>query len=161
MSELHFHKQLWHIYKCTDDGDLYVRLLTFVSISIQLNVVFTWIIPFKQDCVWRLYRNRGESVPVYGGILVFGCPLGSIFQNRLNAGTSGDLWTPDQGFALDPPWALQSPASFSRFGNFHLCRIHFHRLSVSQSVPFQFYVRSISLSDMFLFLNNLAEVATM
>ena len=161
MSELHFHKQLWHIYKCTDDGDLYVRLLTFVSISIRLNVVFTWIIHFKRDCVWRLYRNRGESIPVYGGILVFGCPLGSIFQNRRNFRGPLPPWTPDQGFALDPPWALQSPASFSRFSNFHLCRIHFHRLSVSQSVPFQFYVRSISLSDMFLFLNNLTEVATM
>ena len=130
MSELHFHKQLWHIYKCTDDGDLYVRLLTFVSISIRLNVVFTWIIHFKRDCVWRLYRNRGESIPVYGGILVFGCPLGSVFQNSLNAGTSGDLWTPDQGFALDPPWALQSPASFSGFQD----------LAIFTSVGFTFIV---------------------
>ena len=130
MSELHFHKQLWHIYKCTDDGDLYVRLLTFVSISIRLNVVFTWIIHFKRDCVWRLYRNRGESIPVYGGILVFGCPLGSVFQNSLNAGTSGDLCPPGP-LTKALPWTHHGPCSPQH---------HFQDLATFTSVGFTFIV---------------------
>ena len=59
------------------------------------------------------------------------CGNGSlVFQNSLNPGASwGPLtpWTTDQGFALDPPRALQPPAPIIIFrlsilGNVHPCK---------------------------------------
>ena len=62
-------------------------------------------------------------------------------SNSLNAGAySGPSgpppWTPDQGFALDPLWALQPPASFSGFQVLATCNRWFNSLYHSKVVVF-------------------------
>ena len=60
----------------------------------------------------RLDTDLQQAFELFGNGL-------SVFQNSLNPGASGGLWTPDQGFALDGPTvglaAPWPPASFSGF----------------------------------------------